>query len=51
MDGLKKRNIVTMFGVPHTLVSDNGLQFDNKAFQRSYCELGIKNKYSTPAYH
>ena len=40
-----------MFGVPHTLVSDNGLQFDNKAFQRSYCELGIKNKYSTPAYH
>ena len=26
------RNIVTRFGVPHTLISDNGLQFDNKAF-------------------
>ena len=30
--------------------SDNGLQFDSKAF-RKYCfDLGIKNKYSTPAY-
>ena len=44
------RNIVTRFGVPHTLISDNGLQFDNKAFQR-YCEeLGIRNGYSMPAY-
>ena len=29
---------------------DNGLQFDSKAFKRYYCELGIKNKYSIPAY-
>ena len=44
------RNIVTRFGVPHTLISDNSLQFDNKTF-RSYCgELGITNRYSTPAY-
>ena len=43
-------NIITRFGVPHTLISDNGLQFDSKAF-RQYCsDLGIKNKYSTPAY-
>ena len=44
------RNIVTRFRVPHTLISDNGLQFDSKVF-RSYCgELGIRNGYSTPAY-
>ena len=45
-----RKNIVTRFEVPHTLISDNGLQFDSKAF-RQYCsDLGIKNRYSTPAY-
>ena len=44
------RNIVTRFGVPRTLISDNGLLFDNKAFRRYCCELGIANRYSTPAY-
>ena len=44
------KKIVTRFGVPHVLISDNGLQFDSKMF-RKYCgELGITNKYSTPAY-
>ena len=32
------------------LILDNGLQFDSKAFRRYYGELGIKNRYSTPAY-
>ena len=32
------------------LISDNGLQIDSKMF-RKYCgELGITNRYSTPAY-
>ena len=44
------KNIVTQFGVPHSLISDNGLQFDSKSFRRYCCELGITNKYSTPAY-
>ena len=44
------RNIVTRFGVPRVLISDNGLQFDSKAFRRYCCELGITNRYSTPAY-
>ena len=44
------RNIVTRFGVPQTLISDNGLQFNNKAFRRYYCELGITNRYSTSVY-
>ena len=44
------KNIVTRFGIPHMLISDNGLQFDSKMF-RKYCdELGITNRYSTPAY-
>ena len=44
------KNIVTRFGVPHVLISDNGLQFDNKMFRKYYGELGITNRYSTPAY-
>ena len=44
------KNIITRFGVPHVLISDNGLQFDSKMF-RKYCgELGIINRYSTLAY-
>ena len=44
------KNIVTRFGVLNTLISDNGLQFDSRAF-RNFCrDLGIMNRYSTPAY-
>ena len=42
------RNIVTRFVVPQTYISDNGLQFDSKAFRRYCCELGIaKDRKST----
>ena len=44
------KNIVTQFGVPHFLISNNGLQFHCKSFRRYCCKLGITNKYSTPAY-
>ena len=44
------KNIVTRFRVPYTVISDNGLQFDSKIFRRYCCDLGITNKYSTPAY-
>ena len=52
MDAKKfiRKNIVTRFGVPHTLISNNGLQFDSKAFRRYCCDLGITNMHSTPAY-
>nr|XP_023899446.1 uncharacterized protein LOC112011304 [Quercus suber] len=44
------KNIITRFGVPNTIISDNGLQFDSRAF-RDFCGgLGIKNRYSTPSY-
>ena len=44
------RNIVTRFGIPHTLISCDVLQFDSKAFRKYYGELGIRNRYFTPAY-
>lgn len=44
------KNIVRRFGVPRTLVSNNRRQFDSKVF-RDYCsDLGINNRYSSPAY-
>ena len=44
------KNIVMRFGVPDSLMSDNGLQFDNRTFHEFYSGLSIKNKYSTQAY-
>ena len=44
------KNIVTWFGVPHSLILDNGLQFNSKSFRQNCGELGITNRYSTPAY-
>ena len=32
------------------LILDNGLQFDSKTFKKYCFNLGIKNRYSTPAY-
>ena len=44
------KSIVTRYGVPYALISDNGLEFDSKAFKKYCFDLGIKNRYSTPAY-
>ena len=44
------KTIMTLFRLPEALISDNGLQFDSKAFRKYYGNLGIKNKYSTPIY-
>jgi len=41
---------LTRFGVLKSLVSDNGLQFDSRAFREFCSDLGIVNQYSTPAY-
>ena len=44
------KSIVNRFRVLESLVSNNGLQFNNKVF-RKYCnDLGFKNRYSTLAY-
>ena len=44
------KNIITRFGVLHSLISDNGLQFNSKSFILYCSELGITNRYSTLAY-
>ena len=44
------KNLITRFGVPNSLISDNGLQFDSRAFLEFCSDLSIKNRYSTPAY-
>ena len=44
------KNIVTRFGVPDSLISDNGLQFDSRTFREFYSNLGIKNRYCTSTY-
>ena len=36
--------------MPESLVSNNSLQFDSKAFHKFYSELDITNRYSTSAY-
>ena len=44
------KNIVARFWILHTLILDNGLQFDNKVFRRYCCDLEITNRYSTLTY-
>ena len=44
------KNIITRFGVPDSLISDNGLQFDSQDFREFCNNLDIRNRYSTPAY-
>ena len=41
---------MTRFRVPKSLMSDNGLQFNNKAFREFCGSLCITNWYSTLAY-
>ena len=45
-----RKNIVTRFGVPNSLIFDNGLKFDSRAFREFYSDLDIKNRYYTPTY-
>ena len=44
------KNIITQFGVHCIIILNNGLQFDSKSFRRYCYDLGITNRYSTPAY-
>ncbi|XP_058217401.1 uncharacterized protein LOC131328477 [Rhododendron vialii] len=44
------RNIVTRFGVPYAIVSDNGSQFVGKELKGLCAEFGIRFFNSTPSY-
>ena len=43
-------HIICRFGVPQTLVSDNGCQFNNDDFKSWCTEMGIKNHFATVAH-
>ena len=42
------KNIICRFGIPRTIISDNGWQFDGQGFKDFYSGLGIKNQFSSP---
>ena len=44
------KNIVCRFGIPRTIILNNGRQFDSKRFKSFCSNLGIKNKYSSPGH-
>ncbi|RVW85539.1 Gag-Pol polyprotein [Vitis vinifera] len=44
------KNIICRFGIPQTIIADNGPQFDSITFQNFCSELNIRNLYSTPRY-
>ena len=44
------RSIIYRFGIPRSLVSDNGKQFNNPKFKDFCAKLGIKNYYSSLAH-
>ena len=44
------KNIVCRFGIPRTIISNNGRQFDNHEFRLFCSNPSIKNKYSSPGH-
>ncbi|KAL6315950.1 hypothetical protein AAG906_013784 [Vitis piasezkii] len=44
------KNIICRFGIPQTIIADNGPQFDSITFRNFCLELNIRNSYSTPRY-
>uniref|UniRef100_A0A2N9IWS2 Integrase catalytic domain-containing protein n=1 Tax=Fagus sylvatica TaxID=28930 RepID=A0A2N9IWS2_FAGSY len=44
------KSIITRFGIPWAVISDNGTQFEGKLFKGFCLELGIRNFFSSPGY-
>ncbi|KAK0578706.1 hypothetical protein LWI29_014874 [Acer saccharum] len=45
-----KKNILYRFGIPNTIIMDNGTQFDGKKFRELCDKYGINNYYASPAH-
>ena len=45
-----QKNIVCRFGIPRTIILDNGRQINSHGFKSFCSSLGIKNKYSSPGH-
>jgi transposase InsO family protein len=44
------KSIIFRFGVPHSIITDNGMNFSSKEF-KNYCEtMGIKLKFASVAH-
>lgn len=44
------KEIICRFGLPHTLITDNGKQFDNEKFKSFCADLSIKLRFTFVAY-
>ena len=44
------KEVICRFGIPHTLITDNGKQFDNEKFKIFCSELGIKLRFTSVAH-
>ena len=45
-----KTNILYRFGIPNTIITDNGTQFDGYKFRELCDKYGINNYYASPAH-
>ncbi|XP_020219431.1 uncharacterized protein K02A2.6 [Cajanus cajan] len=41
------KNVITRFGVPHTLLTDNGLQFADRKLNEFLADLGVQHKVTS----
>ena len=48
MESFMEKTILSRFGIPRVLVSDNGRQFDKPVFKQFCSSYGISNHYSSP---
>ena len=48
--GFLWKNVICRFGIPHTVVTDNGKEFDNPSLIALCEQLGIKKVFSSPGY-
>jgi IS30 family transposase len=44
------KSIVLRFGVPHSIITDNGTNFTSKEFKNYYENMGIKLKFASVAH-
>ena len=44
------KSIITRFGIPWAVISDNGTQFESKLFKGFCSDLSIRNFFSSPGY-
>ena len=44
------KNIICRYGIPYTIITDNGRQFDNNNFREFCRNLGVDLKFCTPAH-